>query len=613
MVTRLKVPQTDKEDIYYTALEQLKAMKIGDFNELDALIEVIAPTFNCVIASVSLQDGDEIHLISSNVKTDVIIPKNLSFTQYVLAEKELVMIEDAHLDDRFENNPLILEYSQLRSFIGIPLAITSQQFIGALCLIDSKPRQYTQEDSENLYKLGQAVEGLLSSRLNALQAQIAQERAEISEQISQRREEILAEVAKVSGVGGWEFDVLTETLYWTEKTREIHGVDADYIPTLEKAYQFYAPEARRLIEEAVENGLQNSGIWEYELPFFTAKGEHIWVKATGQALYKDGQLTRLVGGFQDITQRRFEEHRARQKEILAEEKSAELNAIITNMSHGVAVFEANGRLKYWNKQCKELVPQLDQELHYGANFRSLLKTLEERDELPWPEEEFLDKILNAFQKGQDIRVTFNMKSGRIISSLYTGLPDGGWISTIEDITEQELVNKQITYAAYHDTMTGLLNRTRFNQLLTAALQQTQQDHEQQHILLLIDLDHFKEINDTYGHIIGDQVLVKTAERLTNAVRSTDAVVRLGGDEFAILLSSNQPLEEQAKMTSSRLLKSIKAPYCLDELQLTLGISIGISSIRPSDTAINDVIQRADLALYSVKKQGRDNYCIYHEE
>lgn len=613
MVTRLKLQDVSQEQLYDEALKRLRSMQEGDFPQLDALMEVITDLLDCPFASIAFQHEDNITLLSAIGGDIRSIPKKFSFSRYIIEEKQPLIVEDASLDPRFKDSPYVTAAPYFRFFIGIPLCLEPGKIVASLCILDTRAKPCPSKLEERLKKLAQAVEGLLLSQLHLLKAQIARERAQLSEHLSKRREEMLKEVAKVSGVGGWELDVATQTLYWTKKTREIHGVDDNYIPTLKAAYQFYAPEAQKLIEQAVQEGLKNNGIWAYELPFITAQGQHLWVKATGQAIYENGELVRLVGGIQDITQFRQLEERMRQNEQLAQERSNELNAIIVNMRHGIAVFGANNKLKYWNQQCIDFFPQLESEFRNEDTSFNMLEILDQRGELGITPQEFMDRLLGAFSQQQDFRYTYYFNNGKIIDVLYSPLPEGGWISMVEDITEREIANQKIAYAAHHDTMTGLVNRTRFNQLIAHALQRTQDAPEHNYTyLLLIDLDYFKPINDTYGHLIGDEVLIETAQRLKNGVRATDEVARLGGDEFAILMFGHQPLDTITEETAKRLLYEVQRPYHLDGLKLEIGLSIGVARVEPHDESISDVIKRADLALYSVKHQGRKNYCIFSD-
>jgi diguanylate cyclase (GGDEF)-like protein/PAS domain S-box-containing protein len=135
-----------------------------------------------------------------------------------------------------------------------------------------------------------------------------------AEQALRESESLLQRTGRVAGVGGWQLDLVGSTVTWSEQTRAIHEVEPGYVPTLETAIQFYAPEARPVIEQAVTTAFETGRPWDLELPFITAKGRRIWVRAQGEAEFLDGVPVRLVGAFQDITERKRLEQRVEENE-----------------------------------------------------------------------------------------------------------------------------------------------------------------------------------------------------------------------------------------------------------------------------------------------------------
>ena len=184
------------------------------------------------------------------------------------------------------------------------------------------------------------------------------------------------------------------------------------------------------------------------------------------------------------------------------------------------------------------------------------------------------------------------------------------IVVLEDITEKKKAESQIAYMAHHDPLTGLLNRTRFSERLEEGLARIQRGG--QLAVLLLDLDHFKLINDTAGHLIGDEVLKLVADRLRGCVRETDTVARLSGDEFAIIQTAiEQPTDITA--LAERIQQAVKAPHDFVGLHATIDVSIGIS-LAPAD-AVNpiDLMKQADLALYKAKADGRSAYRFFEPD
>ncbi len=188
--------------------------------------------------------------------------------------------------------------------------------------------------------------------------------------------------------------------------------------------------------------------------------------------------------------------------------------------------------------------------------------------------------------------------------------------TVQDITERKRAEEQIRYLAYHDSLTGLGNRRLFKERLAMAVA-TARRNEWQAGILFLDLDHFKRINDTLGHSVGDALLQGVADRLVASVRETDvvsrdlpsAISRLGGDEFTILLEGIHDAQDLAKV-ARRILESLLRPFHLSGHEVVIGGSIGITAWPDDGDDVEVLLRNADTAMYHAKEQGRNNYQFY---
>jgi diguanylate cyclase (GGDEF)-like protein len=188
---------------------------------------------------------------------------------------------------------------------------------------------------------------------------------------------------------------------------------------------------------------------------------------------------------------------------------------------------------------------------------------------------------------------------------------GGWVATFEDITEWRKAEEKISHMARHDPLTDLPNRTLFHEQMERALRRTRRDG--QIAVLCLDLDHFKDINDTLGHPTGDHLLKAVAERLGQAIRETDTLARLGGDEFAIVQVEANDQPAQSAALASRLVDVISAPYDINGHHVVIGTSIGVS-IAPTDgTDPDQLLKNADMALYRAKADGRGTYRFFEDD
>ena len=210
-------------------------------------------------------------------------------------------------------------------------------------------------------------------------------------------------------------------------------------------------------------------------------------------------------------------------------------------------------------------------------------------------------------KGQASTKIQTLPDGRVIAIVHQPMVDGGWVATHEDITERRSFEARIAHMAHHDALTDLPNRALFNERLEQATERVKRgDAVAVHLL---DLDLFKNVNDTLGHAAGDKLLVAVANRLRGIVRGTDTVARMGGDEFAVVQAGiKQPSE--AAWLAERVVTTLSEPYDIDGHQVIIGASVGIA-IGPTDGIDpGQLIRNADLALYRAKSAGRGAFHFF---
>ena len=184
------------------------------------------------------------------------------------------------------------------------------------------------------------------------------------------------------------------------------------------------------------------------------------------------------------------------------------------------------------------------------------------------------------------------------------------IGFMRDLTAQQMAQKRINELAYSDALTGLPNRLMLSQCVEAAIEAARPDTAR-FVVLFLDLDRFKIINDSLGHAFGDRVLQLVAARLQSCLRSIDMLCRLGGDEFVVYLQDGDA--DAGGVVADRILKEMHRPFTLDGIGFSIQCSMGIA-ISPQDgTTLDELIKQADTAMYRIKDQGRGNYCFYHPQ
>ncbi|MDZ7781454.1 MAG: diguanylate cyclase [Halioglobus sp.] len=187
----------------------------------------------------------------------------------------------------------------------------------------------------------------------------------------------------------------------------------------------------------------------------------------------------------------------------------------------------------------------------------------------------------------------------------------GAVIVFHDAQESRHVRDNMSYLAQHDSLTGLPNRLLLMERLTQAIGMAKRNRKQVAVLFL-DLDYFKQINDSCGHAVGDQLLQEAAAEMVSCVRGTDTVGRLGGDEFVILLPQVEKMEDAAEV-AKKLLAKFTRPRVIDGHDLNVSLSIGISSYPADGQDAMSLLQNADTAMYMTKGQGRNNFQFYHRE
>lgn len=296
----------------------------------------------------------------------------------------------------------------------------------------------------------------------------------------QRQTVLLEATQRAAGVGGWEIDIASGHLYWTAEMYRIHEIaPEDFVPTLDKALEFFAPESRATIRDAFESSLNEGKSWDLELELITAKGCRIWTRATGGArMGTRGSPVTASGSLQDISSRRAAEDRIRRM-------------------------------------------------------------------------------------------------------------------------------------AHYDELTGLANRGLFTAQLVHAISRAERWGKRLAVLF-IDLDRFKNINDSLGHDVGDQVLREIGQRLVGSMRAADLVARLGGDEFVILIEELENPDRLADLCR-KLLHTIEQPITAANREFLISASIGIATSPADGLDAQTLLKHADIAMYRAKESGKSTFEFFSSQ
>tara|TARA_R110002051_G_scaffold4386_2_gene23350 strand:+ start:470 stop:2302 length:1833 start_codon:yes stop_codon:yes gene_type:complete len=580
-------------------------------DEFDAIASLARDILECPIALISVL-GETDQWFKAKCGLDVEIgPRETAFCNYTILSPDLLIVNDAREDVRFKNNPIVVREPNVVFYAGAPISIDGIHNLGTLCVVDTQPRQLTEQQIQHLRGLARATSGLMKAFTSKRQAEIAKLSEMDKGHEVARMANFLKQTASLSGVGGWELVLESQKLTWTDETKIIHDVPLDFVPKLDEAIEFYMPEARPVITKAVENAMATGVGWDLELPILTAQGRNIWVRAVGSPTYRDGVLVSLNGAVQDISERKLNEARLLKSETSARSTAEELRAILDNMEEGVSVFDKDAKLLIWNQKYIDIFEKAPGEVREGVKLRRLLENEKFRGNFDGDIATHLRELFCQLDRNEPSIKQFRTKSGKIIKSTHAPRPGGGWVGTHSDVTVPVLASEHHEHASRHDHLTGLMNRLAFNTWIEKFCEHNT-DPNRCLVLLLLDLDKFKHVNDTLGHVVGDKLLQYAATRLQNCVRDEDVVARLGGDEFAVVLECAREESIQiAGIIADNAIRAIGSVLDLNGEKVEIGVSIGICVSPLGKFELDELLTRADFSLYQAKENGRGNYC-YHD-
>ena len=363
--------------------------------------------------------------------------------------------------------------------------------------------------------------------------------------------------------------------------------------------------------------IANGRPWRGEIRNRGKHGQIYWVDTTiVPRRNQSGKIDGYVSIRYDITALKTAESELKQE--IEKRKSTEqlLRELIETIPDGIIAFDQNDRLIHYNSAYKGFHTAKADHLAEGASFSDLLRIAVENDQyMDLPEN---PKAREAYIEN---RIRRHLSPGR---PLIQQLDDGRWLQVQErrssagytvgictDITEIKQAEKTIKTQAEQDSLTGLANRSVLISLLSKALC-NRKGNELSGALVLFDLDHFKDINDTLGHDAGDRLLSEVADRLSSVLRKSDTVARIGGDEFAILLPQVTTIADADRILR-KLLSRLGDSLVLGHRTIRPSCSLGVTFFPADGSTPNDLMKNADIALYQAKARGRGRWEFYDPE
>lgn len=417
-----------------------------------------------------------------------------------------------------------------------------------------------------------------------------------------RSEKRLDAAYKLVALGTWDWDLASNEQSWSDQSFEIMGLTPGQTVTRSLFESILHQDDRDYVAKTIAEGLTQDDDLTYGFRIIRPDGEvrHIFSHLTFE-LDDNGNKVRALGTNQDITEQKL-------AEIALKESEERLKAAQSLINLGCWDWDLISNKQVWSHETYRI---------FGVD-PAEEATRELFDQLTHPDDRdyILELTSNALKEGADF--TFESRiirpdgAVRYVST-HVGIKsdDKGnrirLLGTNQDITEQKTAEMRISHQAHHDPLTELANRTKLNQNLALALEQGQR-YGRPFSILWVDLDYFKLINDTHGHLMGDTVLKVVAQRLSSQVRSNDLVARVGGDEFVVVLEDvGNPTT--LELVARKILQALLEPILYDGISLEVGASLGGAIYPEHGEDVETLFKNADEALYRVKESGRNDYLL----
>lgn len=585
------------------SLSDFAVLDSANDDPLSSMVRLLRQQLGLKSALISVGKGSQLisrALDGAPVSTALLLN---SLTSSLNTTDSILTVTDAQSDARI-NRAALAESPSLRFIAACPLRAVEGELLGVLCLLHDEPCVLDAAQHASLLVVARFAAQFLEQ-----EAQIARQAQELEALRDSERRMALA--ISGSGTGVWDRNVLSGEIYYSSGWKALLGyADHEIGNRIEESYTRVHPDDLAYVKATIADHLQHrTGEYEVEHRIRCKDGSYKWVCSRGKVVERNaaGESLRMVGTTTDITSKRELSDQSR--------KTANLLTDLTDEIPGMAFqFQrsADGDLRftYVSAGSYELFGVTPEQLLSDPH--ALRSTIHPQD---------LAGYLHSFDSTTRDLTPWHYEYRVLITGRGVGwrqgdarpkqMPDGSvlWHGFIADISPHKSIEAELQVFATTDSLTQLSNRRWFLVQLEAELNNVQRKAEHSAALLMLDLDHFKKINDQWGHTVGDQVLRHFAKLLRAQLRISDTAGRLGGEEFAVVLS-NADTPKAAKF-AERLQEELKsAPLIHDGQPIHMTVSVGIAAITPSDDKVEVSLSRSDIALYRAKRNGRDRIECY---
>ncbi|OWJ90225.1 sensor domain-containing diguanylate cyclase [Pseudomonas sp. A46] len=506
--------------------------------------------------------------------------------------EELLEVPDILEQPRLRQHDLARAWPELRYLAAHSLTDPRTGLAGMLWLLHDRPHRLDEEARLGFRDFAGLAAGMLADRLELQRVRDSEER--------------MALAIAGSGTGIWDRNARTGEIHYSSDWKALLGYSEHEVGNrIEESYTRVHPDDLAYVQATIQAHFEGrTDAYEVEHRLRCRDGRYKWVCSRGKVVARDetGQPLRMVGTTTDVTAMHALSEKMQQTAALMTDLTNEIPGMVFQYRRqldGRAAFTyvSSGAREIYGLTPDQLVQ--DAELLHGIlhpdDLALYLGSLESsaRDLRPWHLEYRVQLPGSGLSWRQGAARPRPLADGSVL-----------WHGFITDITERKLIEAELQVFATTDSLTQLANRRHFMTQLESELARAQRSQDYGAAILMFDLDHFKSINDRWGHSVGDEALRHFSAILRAQLRRTDAAGRMGGEEFAVVLS-NASLDE-ARTFAERVQRELAgAPVTHGDERLPLAVSVGIATLHPDDPSAEAALSRSDMALYRAKRGGRN--------
>ncbi|MGB3294152.1 MAG: EAL domain-containing protein [Phormidesmis sp.] len=453
------------------------------------------------------------------------------------------------------------------------------------------------------------------ARAVACQLEVAIQQAQLYQQVEQEKQKLLvsqtalSQAQQIAQMGSWEIDLTTQSMSWSDNLFHIFGLNpTDGEPSLTDFMDYIYLDDQPLLTDVITRAITEGIPYEIDLRIVTADGSIRHIESRGEALTdKPGQVVKVCGTSLDISDRKQAEAIIQRNEQRFRNMAANVPGVIIQYA---LYADGSDAIAYASPGCYELWELTPEESVADV---SVVRDLVHAEDRPAMQASILASAQTLEPWIWQYRII--TPSGRAKWLEATGRPerhDNGdvvWDTLILDASDRVRAEEQLKHHALYDSLTKLPNRILLLERLGLSLALAKRHPNYQFAVLFLDLDNFKVINDSLGHIAGDELLLKVANVLTETIRETDLATRLGGDEFVVLLDGLDNIRE-AEHIAERILSALQVPLQVAAQAVFISTSVGIAIGTESYRSAEELLRDSDLAMYQAKRSGRGQYAVF---